>query len=241
MDHSGHVEAIRREGDLFAAVAPADIDVPTCPGWTLVDLYHHLGSVHRWQLAQLDGGDPTSLRPAPPVDQPTDPDDLVDWFLDGVEDLTTRLDELGPDQPAPSFAGPRTTAFWSRRAAVETAVHRWDAQAAVTSPRPVDAALAVDAIDEILDVAVPRRLASDPWPDPPATIHLHATDVDGEWLIGVSGQALTVEHTHAKGDVALRAPASDLLLVLCGRLPATRTELFGDTAVVDRWSRSVRI
>lgn len=241
MDHSGHVAAIRREGDLLAAVPPADIDVPTCPGWTLIDLYHHVGSVHRWQLAQLDGGDPRALRPAPPVDQPTDPDDLVDWFLDGVEALADRLDEVGPDLPAPSFGGPRDTAFWARRAAVETAVHRWDAQAAVTSPNPIETALAVDAIDEVLEVVVPRRLESSGWEGQPATIHLHATDVDGEWLIEVSGRTLVVARTHAKGDVALRASASDLLMVLCGRLPATRTEVFGDTAVVDRWSRTIKM
>lgn len=241
MDFGGWIEALRREGDALVGVVPADIDVPTCPGWTLVDLYHHLGSVHRWQLAQISTPDPTTLQPPPKVELPEDPDDLVDWLLDGVDQVADRLEDVGPEHPCSSWFGPRPATFWARRAAHETAGHRWDAQAAVTSPEPFEPAAAVDMLDEILEIAVPRRLERSPWSDPPATLHLHATDVDGEWMLHLDGATITVEHGHGKGDVAVRGPASDLALVVFGRIPVTRLEVFGDAALVERWQSTVRI
>ena len=70
-------------------------------------------------------------------------------------------------------------------------------------------------------------------------VHFHATDegVDGEWLIrGVPG-GVTVAAGHGKGDMALRGPASAVLLVLLRRLapddPAV--EVIGDRALLDGW------
>ena len=40
---------------------------------------------------------------------------------------------------------------------------------------------------------------------------------------------------HAKGDVAARGTASDLLLFLWGRVPATALEVFGDAELLDRF------
>lgn len=241
MDHGGFIEVIRRETLLFAQVRPDDAAVPTCPEWTLLDLYGHLGGVHRWMVAQLEEGDADSLRPAAALEVPTDPDDLIDWFADGADLLVGRLSDVGPDAVVPTWFGPRPSLFWARRAAHETAIHRWDAQAALDSPDPLGTAQALDGIDEILETVVPRRLAVDPWPGDGATVHLHATDAEGEWLLALSGGDLTVEHVHGKGDVAVRAPASDLLLVLAGRLPLARTETFGDTAVMDRWHAAVHL
>ena len=40
---------------------------------------------------------------------------------------------------------------------------------------------------------------------------------------------------HAKGDVALRGPASDLFLVLLGRAAPEAVEVFGDPPAVNSW------
>ena len=42
------------------------------------------------------------------------------------------------------------------------------------------------------------------------TIHLHATDAPGEWMIERTPDGFTYAHGHGKGDVALRGPISDL-------------------------------
>ena len=69
------------------------------------------------------------------------------------------------------------------------------------------------------------------------SIHLHANDDGlgqaGEWTI--ANGALTQEHD--KADLALRGPATDLLLVTTRRRPVgdTAVEVFGDRAVWDTW------
>ena len=74
------------------------------------------------------------------------------------------------------------------------------------------------------------------------TIHLHATDIDGEWLITLGPAGISFEHGHAKGDVALRGTASDLLLWCWNRVPVDdRLEVFGDAAPLDLWRTAVVI
>jgi predicted lipid carrier protein YhbT len=71
------------------------------------------------------------------------------------------------------------------------------------------------------------------------TIHLHCTDREGEWLVRRDAEGLTVTREHAKGDVAARGTASDLLLVLQSRLPVSAVECFGDDTILERWQREV--
>lgn len=244
MDHRALVDALRREGAALGAVPISDIDVPTCPDWSLPDLVRHVGWVHRWQTAQLRADDPGKLVA---IDRSADIplDELPDWYDDGLLALLGTLDSTPPDRPAPSFAGPRTAAFWARRAAHETAIHRWDAEAAVDRPTPLERAQALDIVDELLEVAVPRRFDPEAWEHDTVRIHLHATDLEegaeppGEWLIEVGADGVTWTHEHAKGDVAARGTASDLALMITGRVPPARLEVFGDPAHLDRWLRVV--
>jgi predicted lipid carrier protein YhbT len=131
--------------------------------------------------------------------------------------------------------------------AIETAVHRWDAQVAAGEGRPVGTDLALDAVDELFEVILPWRGTAELGSENEGkTMHLHATDVgdepgEGEWLITLAGERLTVEHRHAKGDVAVRGTASDLLLLLWNRVSADRFEVFGDAGVLERWRAAVKV
>jgi uncharacterized protein (TIGR03083 family) len=124
--------------------------------------------------------------------------------------------------------------FWARRTAHETAVHRWDAQNAGGPPDALAADLAVDGLDEYLGIlsAFPGRR----FPQR-GSIHLHATDAPGEWLVRLDAEGIRVTHDHAKGDVALRGPASDVLLVLLGRKTPDAVDVFGDADLFDRFRR----
>jgi predicted lipid carrier protein YhbT len=98
--------------------------------------------------------------------------------------------------------------------------------------------LARDGVDEVFEVFAPLRLDLDRLGGTGETMHLHATDLDGEWMCTLHPDAVTWAHGHARGDVAARGPVSDLLLLLWGRIPPSRLEVFGDATILDRWQRA---
>jgi hypothetical protein len=62
----------------------------------------------------------------------------------------------------------------------------------------------------------------------PGTVHVHCTDTEGEWFIHPDGR---VEPIHAKGDVALRGTASDLLLAMFTRVGIDTLDVIGDESL----------
>jgi len=146
------------------------------------------------------------------------------------------------DQKVPvwGWAGDHTSDFWARRQAHETSVHRIDAQlaaGAVLSIAPPE--LAADGIDEWFDVLVAATGIAARVTGTGETLHLHAIDTEGEWLFTRTPDGLGLERSHAKGDAAVRGPASDLFLLLMNRRSLDHAdgfgelEVFGDPAVVD--------
>jgi hypothetical protein len=115
----------------------------------------------------------------------------------------------------------------------ETTIHRVDAeQGAGRAVGPIDSGVAVDGIDEIFSVFL-AALGAGRSPGDGRTVHLHATDAEGEWLVRFAASDLVVEVGHAKGDAAVRGPAADLLLWLWGRRPLDHLELFGDPTAAE--------
>ena len=116
--------------------------------------------------------------------------------------------------------------------AQEFAVHAWDADNALGRATAIDPAVAVDGIDEFLDAFLSHQPAA--LEGPVLTVHLHTTDAEGEWMVVIGDGRHELERTHGKGDVAVRGPASDLLLALWGRGPidGEGSQIFGDPAVL---------
>lgn len=241
MDRASYLASIRADTELLLAAAAGALDrpVPTCPGWTCERLAGHIGRVHRWTTGWITTGAGVELEPAPEGDA------VLDWARAGLDTLVLALEASDVDAPVSSWAGEQSATFWFRRMAGEAAVHRVDAQAAVGQATPVATDLAIDGVDELFDVLLPQRgtgtldLAGE-------TVHLHATDDDlddgqGEWLITLVEPRPTVERTHAKGDVAVRGSASDLLLLLWNRVDADHLQVFGDAALLDRWRAAVTL
>jgi len=232
VSHLDFLAAVRADGAALAAAARRGLDpeVPTCPGWTVADLVLHTGMVHRHKLEIVRGrlAAPPSPWPPPAPDRR----ELLDWYGQGLDELVTVLDGTDPQTPVWTFHPPdRTVAFWRRRMAHETAVHRVDVESAHGEPAPVPAPLAVDGIDEVLDVFLVPFSEREAVGGGGETLHLHATDAEGEWRLRLLPTGVQVDRGHAEADAAARATASDLLLFLWGRLPATRLETFGDPAV----------
>lgn len=160
--------------------------VPGCPGWTLRDLVVHLGSVHRW-AAEIVRTREFQPQPVPHVD------DLASWFAEGAAALLETLATTEPAAASWSFTTDRTAGFWHRRQALETVVHRWDAEHAVGQPAPIDLALAADGVSEVVTLLTPRQIAMNRIPPLPVTLHLHATDTGQDWVLGDSDAAARVE------------------------------------------------
>jgi hypothetical protein len=98
--------------------------------------------------------------------------------------------------------------------------------AAAPPPEPIDPEVAADSIDEMLAVTLPWAVGPDK--PMPGSVHVHCGDTQGEWLVHPDGR---VDREHAKGDVAIRGAASDILLGLYSRVPIDRLDIVGDEAM----------
>jgi uncharacterized protein (TIGR03083 family) len=239
MTDEEYVRTLRTHTDAVAAAASGaalDATVPSCPEWTVYELLAHLGRHHRWVAANLERAPDDG--PAPAVDRGAPPEGaaVVAWIEQGSAALADRLLEIDPATRCWTWTDDQTVRFWARRTANETAMHRWDLQNAVGEPAPFSSDLAVDAIDEYLSIIA--RIGTGDLDG--GTIHLHASDADGEWLLRLDDAGMQLTREHAKGDLAARGPASDLLLVVSGRRPPSTVELFGDAALLDRWRQATR-
>ena len=74
------------------------------------------------------------------------------------------------------------------------------------------------------------------------TVHLHCTDVDGEWLLTRRDGEVDRDRGAREGRRRRRAArASDLLLFLWGRVPADSLEVFGDADLLARFRQAIRV
>ena len=210
--------------------------VPSCGDWTLEALIAHCATVWTFVRGSITAGarvDPAAIaRPAGSVSQ---------WHADAFSALTDLMTERPPDAEAWTWDPEnQSMSFWWRRMAHESTMHRWDAEAALgITPAPIAPGLAVDGVDELFDVYV-RLRRPDGFAGNGETVHLHATDADGEWVITRTPSGMQVERAHAKSDVAARGPAQDLLLFVWGRIGPERLETFGRNELLDEWQRDVR-
>ena len=126
------------------------------PGGTWVPSPRTWAAVHRWARSAL-----TQPRPDERSDDGPGPGvDLRTWFDDGARALVATLRSTDPATECWTFGPrPRTAAFWFRRQAHETAMHAWDAARARTdTPPPFDLDLALDGVDELVTMFVPRQI-----------------------------------------------------------------------------------
>ncbi|MFN2488502.1 MAG: maleylpyruvate isomerase family mycothiol-dependent enzyme [Actinomycetota bacterium] len=232
MDAKAYAHHLRRDGFQLADVAEGHLDatVPSCPDWKVADLVWHTGEVHDfWGQVAAKGLQDRHEARAP--ERPSDLE-LLSWFREGVERLAEILQNTDPAREVWTWSSQKNVGFVQRRMAQETAVHRWDGQAAAGVPEPIDAELAVDGVDEFLDLHMPADANLD---GDAEAVHLHSTDAAGEWVVEVRTGGLGVRREHGKGDAAVRASASDLLLLLWRRIGPDDVEVLGDRAALKRF------
>lgn len=240
--------ALRAEGPAIRAAfeeaasgeAGLSTKVPSCPGWTMLDLIHHLGTMYGSVRSHVSRG--VTSRPE---SAGTHTDDLptgaaaIQWWADEYDALLALLDQLDPQMPAWNWAPQsKQVAFWQRRMAHETAVHRWDAQTAIGRTEPIETKLAVDGVTEVLDTWLPAGRRSGPR-DRSGVVQLTATDVGQEWFIRLRGAGVALldtgtwlDHDDPHARALARGNASDLNLALWGRIPFEVLEVSGDAGLL---------
>jgi uncharacterized protein (TIGR03083 family) len=249
LDHEWFIDRTAAEIGRLAWVAdgaaPA-LPVPSCPGWEMARLVKHTGIVHRWaaEIVTSRSSERLDMR-ALDVGLPDKESDYAGWLTSGAEPLASALRAAGPDAEVWTWGVPQTAGWWARRMCHETLMHRADAEIAAGTAPEIDAIAAADGIDEFLaNLPTARRpaehLGSLPMGE---SLHLHATDSDGEWLIRFTGDGIDWERGHAKATAAVQAPASLLLLFAYGRVSPgdKRLTVFGDESVPTAWQEKTSL
>jgi uncharacterized protein (TIGR03083 family) len=249
LDHDWSCDRTGAEIAAMAALAgqadPA-LPVPTCPQWSVARLIKHTGIVHRWATHIV------STRSSTRVDHrdveaglPAAESGYADWLAAGAAPLVAALRSAGPDAAVWAWGAEQRSGWWARRMLHETTVHRADTEFALGLVPDIDPVVAADGIDEFLANLPTARRPSQHLASLPAgeSLHLHATDSDGEWLIRFADGTVTWSRGHEKATAAVRGPVALLLLFSYGRIAGAdpRLSVFGDSWLPGVWQEKMAL
>jgi uncharacterized protein (TIGR03083 family) len=243
-----HVEQLRLDGERLAEVASSTdpvAPVPTCPDWQLRDLVRHVGGVHRWATGFVLGagvqppdGDLEQLVGGWPEDA-----DLVAWFRAGHRSLVEALASAPADLNTWTFLdAPTPLAFWARRQAHETAIHRVDAESAAGDATGFPSVFAADGVDELLLRFASRSSRTLPV-GAPRSMFVRATDVPRSWFVTFTptGFQIQADPMDADAELLVTGVASDLYVMLWNRRDTAGLELDGEPYLLELWREVLRI
>ena len=253
MEIAEHVDALRRQGEWLADAAERaglDATVPPCAPWQVKDLLRHTGYVHRWAARHI------TERPDQILDGPSEEeilrggaDDagLLAWFRDGHAALAQTLATADPAVECATFmAAPSPLAFWARRQAHETAIHRADADSAAGDDARVRARLrrrrhrradhGVRAAAQVPARLDRRRHAA------ARAGRGHRRRLARRGERGPPAAAARCRRLQEAG-CTVSGPASGLYLYLWNRADAARAgvTVTGDPGLLSAWQSSVRV
>jgi uncharacterized protein (TIGR03083 family) len=238
VDRALFLETLTTDSRLLAEAAALDMTavVPYCPGWTVRNAVQHVSEVYEHKVAAIDA---RGRRPEPwPPTWPADRDPL-EWFADARTRLLATLARSDPAAPSWTWwPADQTVAFWVRRMAQETAVHRVDVQAATGTAAAVNAELALDGIDEVLLLMLAGDWRDDPQPELTGLVDIasgHRT-----WRVKMTPAEVTVDGVGTP-DATIAGEASPLLLWLWGRAPDSAVEVTGNNGAAIRLRRRLAL
>jgi uncharacterized protein (TIGR03083 family) len=244
MDIGEHIGIVQREGELLASTAEhLDLDarVPTCPGWSVRDLVRHISGIHSWATAIISRSRDGPFDPFVEMEGKWPADAaLIDSFRQGHAALVHTLQTAPADLECFTFLPASSPlAFWARRQAHETGMHRVDAESAAGAITPFAADQAADGIDELLFGFMGRR-GQRLHTDSSRTLLLEATDVAANWLVRIGPEEPVVTRERASGaDCRIGGSASDLFTFVWNRRSADGLHIQGDRSLLDLWRQSV--
>ena len=245
MDVAALVDSLERDGVGLAdtaARAGLDAPVPTCPGWDVRDLLVHITGVHRWARSYVESGRSEPWSGDDEAAFFTPAGDPVDGYRTAHRELVDTLRAADPATACWTFLrAPSPLAFWARRQAHETAIHRADVTLAGGGPVPAwDPAFAADGIDELLRGFFARRrgrLVA----DPPTSIAVVPDDADIRWLLRIRPDGRETTLGPGEADLTATGPANALYLLLWNRGDQSAVRLDGNLRALDLWKRLAHV
>lgn len=219
---------LRADTDRMLEVAvDLDAQVPACPGWQVRDVLLHTGSVfsHKVACMRLPAGPQREddWDHGPGLDG-----DLLGWFRQRRDELIGELAARGPQATAYTWYPPdRTVGFWYRRMAQEAAVHRVDVESGTHCESPVRHDLAVDGVDEVLDLFL-RFQSGGVGPDGPGRGTVAVRTGDHIWRVTLTSDGVGLGRDPGPHDALVSGEPSELFLWLWGRRPDSAVSREGD-------------
>lgn len=233
-----YIGAIEQESARLGVIVADVLDrsVPSCPEWTGRDLVDHVGAVFTFWTHQLTVGDPSS--PHEPDREVPEGVDILEWLDEATGTLVTTLSDLGPDEPCWNWSAGELESGWvARRMALETAVHRYDGELTADEPTEIDARLAIDGIDERIEVHLRADVPDVPSATLGGSLCLSCADADAAWVVEVGGGRVKSRFGAGPASAVVRGDASELFLFTWNRVPLMALDLTGSRAVAEAWSR----
>lgn len=239
-----HLGLIAGEGARILAAYRHNADgrVPWSDRWTVRSVARHVaGSHHAVALILSDRPTADFAQAAAMPRVETSEPDFPEWFAANTQRLLAQCRSVPPTDvcwsPHPLITG--TGAYWRRRIAYDTLVHRWDAEVgAGIAGSAMNPDVAADAVAELLHIGLRVTRAVATAPAGPA-IRLMCTDGPSEWHLDLAEAGrLTIHSEPIDVAVTLRGTAEALLLWLWGRidLAAGEIDVDGDASVATRRS-----
>lgn len=224
LTHEEYVAALREQAARFGTVlaaGPADAPVPTCPGWTALDLVQHVAQVydHKTAVLRAAGEAVPGGKSAPAGESLPQALRRHDAVLADLADLLTELDPQAPAWTWMEGAGESTVGAWARRMVHEAFIHRVDAElTAGVATSPVEEAVAIDGVNEMLTwmAGDPDLVAEDESAGSGTVVLEYGS---GAWLVDVGDgrHLVTATDTGTPADAQLAASAAALDLLMWGR------------------------
>jgi uncharacterized protein (TIGR03083 family) len=225
-----YFELIDRDTDRLIAMGERGLKeaVPSCPGWDVAEVVWHVAVVYEHKVRVM--ADKAWPDPWPPTWEFADDEELA--FLRSAK--ARLFEEFGRHditEETQTFGEDTTIGFWVRRMACEIAIHRYDGELAHGDTTPIDADLALDGIDEFLQVMFAGDAKHDTEHPVDAVVAVGSDGVG--WRCDVTGTAVTVT-TQAAGepaDVVVSGDPEAMFLWLWGRVGDDQVRVEGDADV----------
>jgi hypothetical protein len=245
------IENLSTIADL-AASGP-ETPIPACDGWRMEDLLTHVGRLYagwyQYNLTRAPGEEDSApaKQSAPPL--PDSHTERISYLRDAARAWEDRVRASDLDRPVWGLVlAVKPARFWLRRAASESAIHRWDGEDALGRATTMSPERGAASVDETIDGLWPamirssdnpklvnlralERVRTSPMRLPPLPsdpIGIRAVDAGRSWRVQIVDRDVDVRRDCVLPDTIVSGSGHELCLWFWNRIPVDRMDVIGD-------------